>query len=110
MPFDIEDLSHDELMALNDLIIERLRFLERAEAHEAMIRFHPGERVSFESPQHGLQQGTLVKFNQKTVSVLTDDGRKWTVAPQFLSAIKKPPSPVNVIDINKKKFEPPSLA
>ena len=31
--------------------------------------------------------GSLIKFNQKTVSVLTEDGRRWKVSPQFLSPV-----------------------
>lgn len=114
---DLNDLSYDELLALNDWIIERLKFLDRVDAHDAMMQFHPGARVRFDSPKRGPQTGTITKFNQKTVTVLTDDGRRWNVAPQVLSEIKQPtektrtPSsknvePMNVVDIRKKKFEP----
>ena len=103
----LEALSYDELLALNELIVERLKFLDRQETHEAMMQFHPGARVSFESSKHGLLQGTLMKFNQKTVTVLTDDGRKWKVAPQLLSLLKKKLAPpMNVVDIRKEKFDP----
>jgi hypothetical protein len=27
----------------------------------------------------------LVKYNQKTVTVITDDGQRWNVSPSFLS-------------------------
>ena len=111
MRINLEDFSYEELPTLNELIVERLKFLDRAEAHEAMMQFHPGARVCFESPNHGLQTGTLLKFNQKTVSVLTDDGRKWKVAPQFLSPVEKksPQTTMNVIDIKKKKFDPTQM-
>ena len=103
----LETLDYDDLLALNELIVERLKFLERQETHNAMMQFHPGARVSFDS-KYGPKQGTLIKFNQKTVTVLTDDGRKWKVSPQLLSAIKKQKPeapPLNVIAMKKKKFD-----
>jgi len=116
MSTDLESLltalSYDELLALNERIVEHLKFLDRQAAHEAMMQFHPGARVCFDSPKHGRQQGTLMKFNQKTVTVITDDGRKWTVAPQLLLPVKKiSPSSTDatVIDIRKKKFDPSKM-
>jgi len=109
MHIDIDALTVEELESLHDQIVERLKFLDRQETHEAMMQFYPGARVCFDSPKHGRQQGTLMKFNQKTVTVITDDGRKWNVAPQYLSPIKKTsPSSTDatVIDIRKKKFDP----
>ena len=32
--------------------------------------------------------GILVKYNKKTVSVLTDSGERWNVSPHFLSKIQ----------------------
>jgi hypothetical protein len=104
----IEALDYDELLALNELIVERLKFLDRQEAHDAMMQFHPGARVMFDS-QHGPQQVTILKFNQKTVSVLTDDGRKWKVAPQLLSPMKKKPQQGKKVVGIKKQFDPSQL-
>ena len=115
---ELDNLDYDELLVLNERIVERLKFLDRQDAHDAMMQFHPGARVCFESTKHGFQTGTIMKFNQKTVSIVTDDGRRWNVAPQVLSSLKPPASdngktsskesdqPMNVIDIKKKKFEP----
>jgi hypothetical protein len=32
--------------------------------------------------------GTLIKYNKKTVSILTEDGQKWNVSPTLLSRLK----------------------
>lgn len=88
MPIDIDHLSVDELVALNHRIVERLKFLDHLKAHQDMMAFNIGNRVSFDSPQHGRQVGTLVKFNRKTVTVITDDGRQWNVSPNLLSPVK----------------------
>ena len=88
MPVDIDHLTYDELVALNHRIVERLKFLETMHAHKAMMTFDVGARVSFASSRDGRLTGTLVKFNRKTVTVLTDDNRQWRVPPEMLSPIK----------------------
>ena len=97
MPIELDDLSYDELLDLNDRIIERLKILDATDALNAMMKF----------TKHGMQVGTLIKFNQKTVTVLTDEGRRWKVSPQMLSPIiKEAKAEINVIDMKKKKFDP----
>ncbi len=105
MSIDIDGLSYDELLDLNDRIIARLKHLDAADTIEAMMKLTLGSRVCFDSGKHGMQVGTLIKFNQKTVTVLTDDGRRrWKVSPQMLSpVIEEAGSTTNVIDIKTKK-------
>ena len=104
MSIDIDGLSYDELLDLNDRIIARLKHLDAADTIDAMMKLSLGSKVCFDSGRHGMQVGTLIKFNQKTVSVLTGDGRRWKVSPQFLSpVIEEAGSTRNVIDIQKKK-------
>ena len=106
MHIDIDALTVEELERLNHQIVERLKFLDTVNAHESMMRFNPGSRVCFESSKYGYQTGTLVKFNQKTVTVLTDKGRRWNVPPQMLSPIQKEATmPDNVVDMNKGKLD-----
>ena len=70
-----------------------------------MMKLNLGSKVCFDSGKHGMQVGTLIKFNQKTVTVLTDDGRRrWKVSPQMLSpVIEDTGNKTNVIDLKKKK-------
>ena len=107
MPIDIDNLSEDELIELNHKIVERLKFLEGMHAHNEMMQFGPGEQVSFEPPGRGRQIGTLVKFNKKTVTVITETGQKWNVSPHLLSKVKnvkpKTTKPGHVIDLHGKK-------
>ena len=88
MKIDLDHLTADELMALNQRIIERLKMLESVHAHKSMMQLHPGARVSFDSPQGDRVLGTIMKFNRKTVTVVTDSGQRWNVSPHLLSAIK----------------------
>ena len=103
MSIELDELSYDELLELNDRIIERLKHLDAADALNAMMKFNLGAKVCFDSSKHGMQVGTLIKFNQKTVTVLTDEGRRWKVSPQTLSPIvKEATGNTNVIDLKKK--------
>jgi len=44
----------------------------------------------------------LTRYNKKTVTVITDDGRQWNVSPSFLSKVGEPQgrdtNPPNVIE------------
>ncbi|WP_444931378.1 hypothetical protein ACJJIF_06250 [Microbulbifer sp. SSSA002] len=89
MKIDIDQLTEEELIELNHRIVERLKFIESFRVHNEMMEFTPGEKVSFEPPGKGRQIGTLVKFNKKTVTVITESGQKWNVSPHLLSKLKK---------------------
>ncbi len=88
MNIQIDSLSYDELIELNQKIVERLKFLNSMHTHNEMMQFSIGEKVSFESPGKGRQLATLIKYNKKTVSVVTESGQKWNVSPQILSKVK----------------------
>ena len=75
MPIDIDGLSMEELIQLDHRVVERIKMLRPMQAHVDMMAFNLGARVSFDS-QEGHQLGTLVKYNRRTVTVLTDDGRQ----------------------------------
>jgi hypothetical protein len=87
MPIDIDGLSYEELVQLDRRIVERLKMLQAVKAHVDMMAFNLGARVRFDS-QDGRQLGILVKYNRKTVTVLTDDGQQWRVSPSLLSPVK----------------------
>jgi len=87
MPIDIDGLSFEELLELNQRVVARLKMLESMQAHIEMMCFNLGQRVSFEH-QGGRIQATLVKYNRKTVTVVTDHGQRWNISPHLLSAVK----------------------
>jgi len=81
---DIDNLTEAELIDLNNRIVERLRFLHQMRAHSAMLEFRIGDRVTFQPDGRPPVTGTLTKYNRKSVTVITDQGEKWNVAPAFL--------------------------
>ena len=88
MKIDIESMSYDELVTLNHRIVARLKFLDSVHTHQEMMRFSPGDQVSFDAPGRGKQFGTLVKYNKKTVTVVTESGQRWKVSPHLLKKVK----------------------
>lgn len=89
MPIDIDRLTEAELIDLNHRIVARLRFLRQLAAHATMLEFRIGERVRFHPPGRAPVTGVITRYNKKTVSIVTDDDHRWTVAPQFLERLER---------------------
>ena len=103
---NIDELTEAELIDLNNRIVERLKFLSQMRAHAHMLEFKIGDRVTFQ-PQGGPPVvGILTRYNKKTVTVITDDGRRWNVSPGFLYKADAPGKPrtssKNVLPLKKK--------
>jgi hypothetical protein len=106
MKIDIKELSEDELIELNHKIVERLRFLRQMNDHNEMMKFNIGDRVCFKPPGKEIQIGLLIKYNKKTVSVMTDQGQRWNVSPHLLEKItdvKQENQSPKIIDFPKKQ-------
>lgn len=87
MNIDISKLDEAELVELNRWIVARLKYLQEARTHHQMLSFNVGDRVRFHPPGHDPKTGLIVKYNRKTVTVVTDDGHQWNVPPVFLSRV-----------------------
>jgi len=84
MKIDIDKLTEAELIDLNNRIVARLRILSQMRAHAEMLEFRVGDRVSFQPEGRSPLVGMLTRYNRKSVTVVTDDGERWNVAPRFL--------------------------
>jgi hypothetical protein len=106
MKVDIDKITEKELIDLNHRIVERLKFLESMRAHAEMMEFSVGEKVCFSPSGHGELVGILVKYNKKTVTVITEEGHKWNVSPHLLERPKGSKKTVkrsgNVIELTPK--------
>jgi hypothetical protein len=98
MNIDIDNLTEAELIVLHHRIVARLRFLEQMRAHGMMLAFSIGERVTFTPEDRPSVIGMVVKYNKKTVTVITNEGQRWNVSPSFLS--KAEPTEVTPIKGN----------
>jgi hypothetical protein len=84
----IKRLNEEDLLFLNRLIVERLNLIAQARSTSQMIRFTKGDRVGFQAPDGRMLEGIVLRLNKKTVSVNTDDGHQWNVAPGLLHLIQ----------------------
>lgn len=84
----IKRLGEEDLLFLNGLIIERLNLISQARATTLMTSFTKGDRVGFQASDGRALEGMVLRLNKKTVSVATDDGHQWNVAPGLLRLIK----------------------
>ena len=87
MNIDIDQLSEKERREVNRRIVERLKLIQQAKAHQSMMRFTKGSHVCFET-EDGIVFGHIMKFNKKTISVISDDHTQWNVSPRLLSLVK----------------------
>ena len=84
MTIDIDQLTEGELRVLHRRITDRIRMLSDLRQRHQMIAFHVGEKVMFATQDHEMIFGVILKMNQKTVSVLSEDGTRWKVSPGLL--------------------------
>jgi hypothetical protein len=79
-------LTEEELVQLNRIVVERLRLMQQIKAHGAMMSLRIGQRVRFTSTSGEPVRGTVTRHNRKSVTVVTDAGHHWRVAPDLLQA------------------------
>ena len=88
MAIDIDRLTERELVDLHNRIVARLKLLQQMRAHASMLEFSLGEKISFQPDGHPVLFGVITKYNRKSVTVITEGGQHWTVAPTFLRKLK----------------------
>ena len=84
----IKRLNEDDLRFLNRLIVERLKLISQARATALMAKFTKGDRVCFQAPDGQMIEGIVLRLNKKTISITTDDGHRWNVAPGLLRLVQ----------------------
>ena len=106
MKIDIDKLTEEELIDLNNRIVARLRFLNQMRAHSQMLDFRIGDRVTFQPEGRPPLFGIITRYNKKTVTVITDSGQHWNVAPGLLrkanSGDRTQPDNAKIIQLRKK--------
>lgn len=105
MKIDLSQLTESELIDLNRRIVERLRMIRQVHAHVKMMEFSIGQRVWFQTDLRRVE-GVLVRYNKKSVTVVTDDGERWTVSPGFLQRAEPKASVQGNNIVQMRKAEP----
>ncbi len=89
MKINIDALSEADLIDLNHKIVARLRVMAQLRAHSAMLEFRVGDRVSFQPDGRAPLIGILTQYNRKTVTIITEQGERWNVAPGLLRIVER---------------------
>lgn len=87
---DIENLSLEELRELNWKILKRMQKLRKMKLYGDLQKFDAGDRISFNGKGEELLTGTVLRVNQKSLTVKTDQGTMWYVAPALAAKIQLP--------------------
>lgn len=84
----ISKLEIEDLHFLNKLIVDRLKHLVNCKQNVEISKFYPGCRVRFTTKVGELKTGTVIRVNQKTISVEVDgEIGYWKVSPLLLEKI-----------------------
>lgn len=84
---NIDDMSIDQLLELNQIICDRIDYLRAKQDQEILRKIHIGNQVRFKT-QEGDQFGIVIKVNRKTVVVLTEDKRQWKIPAGIITIVK----------------------
>jgi hypothetical protein len=84
---DLNNLSEEELIELNHQVVKRIELFRQTRDHYTMLAFRVGERVRFHSSRGFLVTGLLTRLNRKTVTIVTQAGEQWNVAPGLLERL-----------------------
>jgi len=84
---DIDALTEEELIDLNNRVVARLRLLAQMRAHSKMLEFRIGDRVAFQPDNRPQVVGVLTRYNRKSVTVITEAGERWNVSPGALRRV-----------------------
>lgn len=76
-----------ELRQLNAVMTTHWKILQRKACTQALEQLVEGAKVTFRTKNQQVIEGTITKFNQKTVTVRTVTGSNWRVAPNLLTKV-----------------------
>jgi hypothetical protein len=68
------------------MIVDRINFLMHIQQKAQLRQFVPCDRVRFKTPYGEEKTGTVIRVNQKTVSVSTGESEGWwKISPGLLT-------------------------
>lgn len=80
----LDDLTGQELVVLNKMVVERIRLTNKAASLLHLTKFNVGDRVSWDGSDGVVRTGVIIRLNNKTASVKTGEEGYWKVSPQLL--------------------------
>lgn len=71
--------TEEDLFAVNKAVIKYINERRRVAAVKESLKYQRGDRVWWNSRKGYKVEGTVIRVNQKTLTVDSDDGRGWRV-------------------------------
>jgi hypothetical protein len=99
----IEQLDEDQLHFIYRLLAERLKLVHKARALLEMRKFNIMDRVSF-THNGKYYEGIVNRLNQKSITVLLDDGNRWNVSPGVLTKVEGEENPLKAL-LTKEQWQ-----
>lgn len=84
---DFNQFSTEELIQLNKDIVNHVKLRRERESQSQMNRFDLGDTVSFETQEGKIVTGEIIRFNKKSVTIVTDDKDQWRVHPKYITKV-----------------------
>ena len=82
----IQHLNEAQLRTLNHMVVERLNLFNRAKRLKSLAKFNLYDRVYFDHDGERIL-GRIIRINQKTCTIKTDDRGEWRIPPSYLAKI-----------------------
>ncbi len=99
----INELGEEQLLELNRLIVERIKAIRAQRKASSMSSFSVGDDVVFLDKQGEQVSATVLRLNKKTMSLVTDEGERWNVAPELCELAR--PAAGDLFDSREDKRE-----
>ena len=83
----LNSLNRSELIAVNKMIINRIKIMDDLQRLAQISRFYPGQKVSWKGYDGVIRFGRILRINRKTVSIHeeNDEGGIWKVSSSLLT-------------------------
>ena len=76
-------LTEMDLRSINELVVNRLKLIEKTNSILELSNFCIGDTVYF-NRDDDMVVGVVKRLNQKTISIETDGGEQWNVSSRLL--------------------------
>jgi hypothetical protein len=85
----LNSLERSELITLNNMIIQRIKFLDDFTRFALNSQFYPGQKVSWIDRAGQVRFGKILRINRKTISIRenNDEAGIWKVSASLLTRI-----------------------
>ena len=82
-------MDRKELVAINNMVIRRIKIMDDLYRLAANSKFQPGQNVSWKDHNGILRKGVIIRINTKTISVKEEGDLEgtWKISASLLSRI-----------------------